>query len=276
MNFKCSKETDLKSFVALNAGISKGTAKKVIDGRNVLVNSKRVWIASHVLKPGDRVEIPETAAVSGRVKTERAKVVYEDKYIIAADKPAGITADGGAGSLEEILKKNMGNNRIKAIHRLDKETTGVVLFAKTPDVFEKYKKLWEEKGVTKIYYAVCLKEALFKEITLKAPVDGKSAVSYVKRTARGNGFTLFRVRIETGRKHQIRIHLASQHHPVAGDKEYGPEVLTVPALKEVVRHLLHAYELSFTCPFTGKQAVIRAEIAPDMAEFIKKLGLKTT
>ena len=275
MNFKCSKETDLKSFTALSAGISKGAAKKLIDSKTVLVNSKRVWIASHVLKPGDRVEIPVTSSAVPQEKNERAKVIYEDRYIIAADKPAGITADGGAGSLEEILKKNYGNSRIKAVHRLDKETTGAVLFAKNPEVFEKYKKLWEEKGLTKIYYAVCLKEAPFRELTLKAPVDGKSAVSHVKRVAKANGFTLFRVRIETGRKHQIRIHLASQNHPVAGDKEYGPEVLTVPALKEVTRHLLHAYELSFICPFTNRQTVIRSEIAPDMAEFIRKMGLKT-
>lgn len=275
MNFKCRQEIDLKSFVAHNAGISKGAAKKIIDSKTVLVNSKRIWIASHILKPGDRVEVPGATAAPVQFKTERAKVIYEDKYIIAADKPAGITADGGAGSLEDILKKNFGNSRIKAIHRLDKETTGAVLFAKTPEVFEKYKKLWEERGVTKIYYAVCLKEAPFKELTLKAPVEGKNAVSHVNRVAKANGFTLFRIRIETGRKHQIRIHLASQNHPVAGDKEYGPEVLTVPSLKEVTRHLLHSYEISFNCPFSNKSAVIRADIAPDMEEFIKKKGLKT-
>jgi len=125
--FPVNKETDLKSFISEVLGLTKNKAKEIIDSKNVFVNSKRVWIASHTLKKGDIVEIADIDN-SFSWKPEKS-VIYEDQFILAVQKPPFLESEGRKGSVEYQLRKVL-DRRLKAIHRLDRETSGVLLFAK--------------------------------------------------------------------------------------------------------------------------------------------------
>ena len=206
-------------------------------------------------------------------KPQEYRIIYRDKNITAVDKPAGMLSDKEAGSLEDILRKSTANPRLRAIHRLDRETSGIILYASSTEVFEAYKAMWEEKGVRKEYFAISAGDAGFSEKRVAEPVDGKNAVSEIKVISRGGGLTLFLVKISTGRKHQIRTHLASLGLPVAGDTVYGPKNIS-GQLQGLSRHLLHAYSLKFTCPVSQKVMDIKAPMSAEMLEFAKKAGFK--
>jgi RluA family pseudouridine synthase len=262
---------ELKHFISEKAGISGKKAKALIDSRRVFVNNRRVWMAAHMLSPGDIVNIPEETA--GAAAQQEYRIIYRDNDIIAADKPAGMLSDRDANSLEEKLKKSTGNQKLRAIHRLDRETSGIILYAASSGVFEAYKAMWEEKEVRKEYFAVSIGEAGFDEKRVSSPVDNKPAASDIKVISRGAGLTLFMVKIATGRKHQIRVHLASIGHPVAGDTLYGPKNIS-GSLQGLSRHMLHAYRLKFKCPVTAKEMDLKAPMAGEMLETAKKAGFR--
>ncbi|EEP61178.1 RluA family pseudouridine synthase [Sulfurihydrogenibium yellowstonense] len=256
----------LKDFIAESLKISKNQAKDIIDSRNVIVNNKRVWIASHNLKPGDVVEI-----VQSEPKND-LKILYEDDYIIAIDKPPTIVSDKESSSAEDLLRKKLKNDKIKAIHRLDKETSGVLLFAKDYKIFEKFKEIWEDKNVLKIYLAISHNEANFKDFTINHDIEGKQAITHLKVLSKGNGFTYFQVRIETGRKHQIRKHLASIRHPIVGDKIYGIKKFENNLVKRVTRQMLHSHKLVLPHPYLNKKIEITAPIPSDFKNVLNYLN----
>jgi 23S rRNA pseudouridine1911/1915/1917 synthase len=206
----------LLSFLAGELAISKKKAKAIIDTRLVFVNKRRTWIASHRLKEGDIVEYAGNIAAEADIT-----VIYQDGYVMAVNKPSGILSDNGQASLETFLRKKYENNNVKAIHRLDRETSGVILYARDNDIFRKFKEMWKDKGVRKIYLAICYNEAPFRYMTVERDIDGRRAVSVIELIKKNNGFSYFRIEPVTGKKHQIRIHLAGINFPVAGDKEYG-------------------------------------------------------
>lgn len=258
----------LKDFISTTLKISKNQAKDIIDSRNVLVNNKRVWIATHNLKVGDIVEIIE---VSNDKKFD-VNIIYEDDYIIAVNKPPTLLSDKDKNSVEQILRDKLKNEKIKAIHRLDKETSGILLLAKDFKIFERFKEIWEDKNIFKLYLAISHNEANFTNITINSEIDGKPAISYVKLLKKGNGFSYFQVRIETGRKHQIRKHLASIRHPIVGDKIYGVKKIESNLIKRVSRHMLHSYKLSFVHPFKNQKIDLTATIPSDFKNVLNYLN----
>lgn len=255
---------DLKSFIAKNFNISKSKAKNIIDGRQVFVNNKRAWIASYVLNKGDIVEIMD---FNEKKEINEIKIIYEDDYVIAVDKPYGIITDKSNNSFENLIREKLKNESLRAVHRLDKDTSGVLLFAKNDLVFEKFKKLWQEKGVEKIYIAISLNEANFEKKEIKMPIEGKEAISYVEKIAVSDGLTLFKIKTFTGRKHQIRIHLAKNGYPILGDKIYGPNMIKDEKYKKISRQLLHTFKIIYKCPFKNKQVTLQSEIPEDFYIF---------
>lgn len=252
-------QQSLKEFLAQSIGISKNRAKELIDSRNVFINNRRVWIATHTLKPGDVVEL-------SFVEDERdvePKVIYEDSYIIAVNKPPFLLSDKSKESLEEILRQRYRNKDIKAIHRLDMETSGVIIFGKNYSVYQSFKQMWEDRSILKTYLAISHNESQFSTKMINSQIDGKEAISKVKLIKKGSGFSYFEVQIETGRKHQIRRHLSSIRHPIVGDKIYGIKKVEIPFLKSVRRHMLHAYKLQFIHPFTGERISLKAQVPSD-------------
>jgi 23S rRNA pseudouridine1911/1915/1917 synthase len=271
MNLTVTEKQDLKTFLAQSLSISKSKAKELIDTKQVFVNNKRVWIATYELKSGDTISVDIPAAT---VKDDKIKILYEDDNILAADKPPTMVTDKAGDSLESLLRKQLNNPKIVAIHRLDKETSGVNLFAKAYKVFEAYKDMWAEKEVEKVYYAVATGEAPFKQETVSDPIEKKSAVSHVSVEAKGAGLTVFKVNMETGRKHQIRVHLKYLGFPVLGDKTYGPNVLLGEWKKNIKRQMLHAREIRFLDPINGKNVKIISPLPQDFIEAAAKTGWK--
>jgi 23S rRNA pseudouridine1911/1915/1917 synthase len=261
--------SDLITFIADQLGISRNKAKAMIDSRRVFVNNRRVWMAGHNLKKDDIVEFGEDI----RDDTPLL-IIYEDDYIIAVNKPSGIISDEGGSSLESVLRKKTGNTGLKAIHRLDRDTSGVLLFAKKKDYFETFKTLWKEKSVRKVYLAICHNEASFEINNIDKEIESKNAFSRVSLIKKRNGFSYFRVEPVTGRKHQIRIHLASIRHPVVGDNEYGFKEISDPLIKKVNRQMLHSHQISFKSPFSGRELVLTAPVPPDFKRLLRDLELE--
>jgi len=241
--FTVGNPEDLKHFLSGALGISGGKAKELIDSRNILVNRQRVWIATHLLKHGDTVEV----AVAGqRPQTtgHRLAVLYQDGNVIAINKPAGMVTDQSPGSVEALLRRQHSEPGIRAIHRLDRDTTGVLLFARNEAALEQYKQLWREHRVEKTYRAICYNPARFRQTRVDQPVAGRPAASEIMLLARSRGYSYFEIKTRTGRKHQVRVHLAGLHHPVVGDKEYGAKVIADPAARNVTRQMLHCTRIA--------------------------------
>ena len=266
------QSVELKEFISKELGISRNKAKDIVDRRNVLVNDRRVWIATHQLERGDVVDLIEPPS---RAPGPAASlpVIYEDGHIIALNKPPGLVSDQDPNSAEEMLKKSRAEPRIRAIHRLDKDTSGVFLLARDVDTFEWYKKIWGAREVEKIYRAICFSAAVFEQTTIGRPIGGRSAVSKVSLLARARDYSYFEIVALTGRKHQIRVHLNGIHHPIVGDTEYGPKIITDPRIKDVRRQMLHCLSISLPVMDGGQRVKITAPIPPDFQRLAHRLGL---
>jgi 23S rRNA pseudouridine1911/1915/1917 synthase len=270
--FTVGNPEDLKHFIAGALNISGGKAKELIDTRNVLVNSQRVWIATHLLRHGDIVEVAVPAGAEPGNR-QRLQLLYEDRHLLAVNKPAGMVSDQNPDSVETLLRRQLDNPRIRAIHRLDRDTTGVMLFAHSDAVLEQYKTLWREHRVEKTYRAICYNPARFLKTRVARPVEDRPAVSEITVLAKSRGYSYFEVSTRTGRKHQVRVHLASLHHPVVGDKEYGAKLISDPAAKSVTRQLLHCAQISLPRLPDLRVITITAPLPSDLRQAGIRLGL---
>ena len=246
----------LQDFLAARLRTTKRAAKAMLDARVVWVNRKLVWIARHALKPGDKVAFvvkPGTGAKLSK-EGERAphiRVLWQDAHYLAVDKPAGLLTQGRA-SAEELLRRQEGNPAIAAVHRLDRETSGVLLFAKDAQALEAAIALFRTHRVVKHYAAIVAGRFEREMSTLTETLDGERAVTHLKRLRATPDATFLAVRIETGRTHQIRRHLAGIRHPVVGDRQYGLKRTDDPRLLSVTRQMLHAQELELPNPPTPR------------------------
>lgn len=249
--------------------------KKILKSGVIRINDKPVTLHSYQLKPGDAVEISSHSGISAKISLP-FPVLFEDQDIIVIDKPAGISTSSTDGSrnihgiLTEVLKKlSKGNNRSYVVHRLDKEVSGVLLFAKSYDGMNVLKDKWQE--TEKHYYALVegipekaegtvqswLIEDRSQKVhsTFERP-EAKFSITHYKTIRQINTNTLLDVKTETGRKNQIRVHLSDIGCPIVGDRKYGAS----DVYKRRVR--LHAYLLSFPHPVTGKMITVESPM-PD-------------
>jgi len=272
--FTVKKPQQLKEFISQSLGVSKGKAKEILDTKNVLVNGRRVWISKHQLKAGDVVEVPVLDKQSKQPRSFSVKdaLLYEDEFLVAVNKPPFYVSESKKGSIEDLARRELGRS-IRAVHRLDRETSGVLLLVKKPSYFDKFKKLWENKKVKKFYQAISKNKANFKKKVINYPVDGKIAKSVVHTLKTSSGYTLFGIDLKTGRKHQIRIHLAKEGYPIVGDKIYGIKLIDDPVLKLADRQMLHAKSIEFIHPFLKKPVKIEALLPQDFKILAKKLNL---
>ena len=289
----------LQDFLALKFALSRRTAKAMIDGRSVWVNRKCVWIARFALRTGDLVEIPsqvvkgalrqgvgirhrrtedgENSAVGLRLGptprqlARHVRVLWQNDNYLICDKPAGLVSCDDPKSVETILREQEKVPTLEAVHRLDRDTTGCLLFAKNHAALVAAVDVFKTHKVSKVYHAIAAGSFKFAHQIVDTPLDGQPAVSKVTREAASADASFLRIRIETGRTNQIRRHLASIRYPIIGDRVFGLKNVRDPRLMQVPRQMLHASTLTLPDPLTP-HAEIKAH-SPLPADFRAALRL---
>jgi 23S rRNA pseudouridine1911/1915/1917 synthase len=287
--------------------ISRTRLQRAIEDGDVLVNLRTVK-SSYRLRPGDKIEIdlPEPPQVALVPENIPLRVVYEDADIVVVDKPAGMVVHPGAGvrsrtlanalafHFSQLSDKAGGLIRPGIVHRLDKETSGLLVVAKNEAAHERLSEQFHDRIVGKVYIALVYGRLARDRGEIDARIGrsprnrtrmavlsggaGRAAQTAFEVTARYSQFTLLRVRMKTGRTHQIRVHLSHVGHPVAGDLVYGTgreNALRDPsvkrALKGLGRHFLHAGKLGFKHPATGERMVFESPLPEELSEFLALL-----
>lgn len=210
-------------------------------------------------------------------------ILYEDNSLVAINKPAGVVVNRAQSVKEETIedwarKRNEGSlDRGGVVHRIDKETSGILLIAKTPEAFEKLQRQFKERSVKKTYLALVHGKLVPSQGEIRVPIgrlpwnrqrfgvvpDGKEAVTRYK-VIKDNLIELYP---ETGRTHQIRVHLKYINHPVVGDYLYAGRKTARDDRKWAGRVMLHAWKLSCSHPISGKTIALEAPIPDDMIKF---------
>ena len=273
--------------------LSRNQIQKLLDTGHVLVNKKQVRRANQMAS-GDQVEITISKQQTKILpdKNIALEILYAGPDVLAINKPAGLVVHPGAGRPDHSLVNALlahypdistigGPSRPGVVHRLDMNTSGVLLIARSERGYQSLVEQFSQRQVKKIYVALVEGRFPHNSGMIEAPIrrsttdrrrmnidwTGKQAVSKFRTLNRGEHATLLEVRLITGRTHQARVHLASVGHPVLGDIIYGnAKACSVP------RHMLHAWEISVTLP-TTETLKVRSGLHDDMAQMITDNGL---
>ena len=294
----------LDAFLAARVeGVSRSTLKRVIEDGDVLVGG-RAAKPSLKLKGGERVEVELPAPPPSEVEPEEIPldILYEDGEVVVVNKPAGLVVHPAAGVHSGTLANALafhfgqlaggGSLRPGIVHRLDRDTSGVIVVAKTVRAHEGLSEQFRERTVFKSYVALVHGVAREERGKIDLPIGrdphnrtrmgvvrgGRAALSLWRVRERFMRFTLLDVQIKTGRTHQIRVHLASIKHPVVGDETYGggrDKTIADPGLRARVaalgRQFLHAERLGFHHPVTTEWLAFTAPLPPALSEFLEAL-----
>ncbi|MEB3749214.1 RluA family pseudouridine synthase [Geobacillus icigianus] len=259
-------------------------------GGALLVNGQPVTVR-HVLRAGERLSVvfpPERTSDWMEPEAMPLDIVYEDDYVLVVNKPPGLATipsrhhPGGtlANGILHYYRQQQLESTVHVVTRLDRDTSGLVLVAKHRHVHHLLSALQQKGQVTRTYEAICHGVIIEEEGTIDAPIgrrsdsiiarevreDGKRAVTHFRVLRRLFGYTHVALRLETGRTHQIRVHMAYLGHPLAGDELYGGS-------REMIgRQALHSRALSFVHPLEGKLYTFAAPLPDDLVRLIKGAG----
>lgn len=301
---------------------TRSRASHLLETNSVLLNGKPAK-ASVAIKENDLIEIqlPEPEPSELQPFALKLDVLFEDEDLIVINKPAGLVVHPAAGHAHDTLvnalihhtddlSMKFGEERPGIVHRLDKETSGIIVVAKNDKAHESLTSQFKERSTHRIYYAVCLGTARtlsgsVKSFLARHPVDrkryasvlgedrkpltdpdddpglGKWAVTHFEVLQRKSGMSYMKLKLETGRTHQIRVHMSESGLPIAGDTLYGADrkIKSIEAratqedLRALPRFLLHAAELGFTHPRTKERMFFSKDWPEDVLVLIKKWGL---
>src|SRR5438445_3097128 len=272
-------------------GVPKSHVYRVLRSGEVRVNSGRVR-PEYRLQAGDRIRVPpiRIAPRPPPARPSQFPIVFEDAALLVIDKPAGVAVHGGSGVsygvIESLRAARPQAKLLELAHRLDRDTSGLLIVAKKRSALVELHRLMREAAVEKVYVAV-VKGAVKKPLEILEPLHkyvsatgerrvsvgagGRQAVTRVKPLKANDHYSVLEVRLLTGRTHQIRVHLAHAGHPILGDDKYGDFPLNRAVAKLGVRRLfLHARRLGFAHPVTGEGISLESKLPEDMQEFIDK------
>jgi len=260
----------LQNFLAERLKQSKRQAKDRIDARQVFVNRQCIWMARHILQGGDTVD---TRTDDLRPAAPRQiRVLNETEHYLFADKPCGLLSIG-PGGLEELLRAQRGEPALRCVHRLDRDTSGCLLVARSTEAFNRVVSVFKTRRVHKIYDVLVVGRLDRAATMIDTPLSGDPARTHVRRIAVTDDVSFARVRIETGRTHQIRLHLASIRHPVVGDRLHGLKTSRDPRFLRVPRQMLHASELELDDPMGHGQLHGHSPLPADFRRCLELFGL---
>ena len=272
-------------------GVPKSHVYQVLRSGQVRVNSGRVR-PDYRLQVGDRVRLPPVriAVRTNKARAVEFPVVFEDAALLVVDKPSGVAVHGGSGVsfgvIESLRAARPQAKLLELAHRLDRDTSGLLIVAKKRTALVELHRMLREGEVEKIYTVVAagqyggpkeIRAALHKYVTssgerrVAVKEDGLTALTRIAVVKAAQRFSLLEVRLMTGRTHQIRVHLAHAGHPVLGDDKYGDFALNRELAKAgVPRLFLHAASLAFAHPVTGETLRLRSPLPADMQAFVER------
>jgi 23S rRNA pseudouridine955/2504/2580 synthase len=286
-------------------GVPKTHVYRIIRSGEVRVNKGRAAADTRVAA-GDAVRVPPIR-LSERAEAKKERpapprefpILFEDEHLIALDKPAGVAVHGGSGVsfgvIEQLRQARPDAKFLELVHRLDRETSGILLVAKRRSALTRLQTQFRERETGKTYLALVNGHWPAKCKVIDAPLhryllagtdgtpgagerrvrvvaaddpDGMRAITLVRVARHLPQASLLEVTIKTGRTHQIRVHLASQGHPIAGDDKYGDFSVNKALHKAgLARMFLHAWRLQFNHPATGERIELLAPLPPDLHAF---------
>lgn len=283
-------------------GVPRSHVYRLVRSGQVRVNSGRVR-PSYRIRVGDRIRIPPVrhsaqTPVAGDAADFRwleQRIVYEDDAVLLLDKPAGLAVHGGSGvsigCIEALRIVRPQERAIELVHRLDRETSGCLLFARRRSTLRALHALLRDHAMDKYYLTLAsgswprklnrVDHSLAKhrhgaQARVKVAQDGKPSVTWFEPLARFGQFaTLLGVRLETGRTHQIRVHAAAAGHPLAGDSQYGSQRFNAElAQLGLSRMFLHAASLSFRWPDSERRFGVSVPLPDELQRLIKKIAMR--
>jgi len=287
----------LDVFLSRYIGLSRSQIDKLIKSGLVKINNQPAK-QGHRIKMDDRinVKIPEAKEMRAKPEPIPLDIVYEDKDIIVINKTRGIVVHPAAGNIEGTLVNALlyhckdlsgigGNIRPGVVHRLDKDTSGLIVFAKNDEAHTGLSRQIKDRKMKKIYQAIVYGEVKNEKGAIDAPLGrhpvhrkkmavvssgnlkSRDALTYYKVIERFHGFTLLELDLKTGRTHQIRVHLSYVGHPIVGDRVYSRKKDEF----SVTGQMLHAKTLGFNHPVTGKYMEFNSELPDDMKKVLRSL-----
>jgi 23S rRNA pseudouridine1911/1915/1917 synthase len=276
----------LDRFLATQLG-SRAAAERAVEAGALVDGVTRV--KSFRLEGGEEIELPAAATPVSRVAPPAMPaIVWEDEHLIVIDKPAGLVVHPGAGHasgtlVDALAGKAAGGEpgRPGIVHRLDRDTSGLMVVARSQEAYELLTELVREHALERTYTSLVKGRPRSRTGRIEAPIgrdrgdatrvsldseSAREATTHFEVLELWPEHALLRVTLETGRMHQIRVHLAAVDLPVVGDPTYG-----VPEPK-LGRQFLHASELSFPHPVSGERIDTRSDLPQDLAAFLRDLG----
>ena len=275
-------------------GLSRSGAQSLLESGIVTVNGKPVK-KNYKTAPGDviRVELPEPEPLDVKPTQMELSIAYEDQDVIVIDKPKGLVVHPAAGHWEDTLVNGLlyargselsginGVLRPGIVHRIDKDTSGLLIVAKNDLAHTVLASQLKDHTLARTYDAIVCGSLKEDEGTVDAPIGrhptdrkrmcvterGKEAVTHWQVVERFRGYTHIRCRLETGRTHQIRVHMAHINHPILGDMVYGRKKLELGQSSQC----LHASALCFQHPRTGMPFLVESPLPPYFLEVLQKL-----
>ena len=281
-------------------GVPKSHIYRIVRSGEVRVNKGRV-AAEYRLKVGDQLRVPPMRTAErpsqAAVPARDFEIVWEDEALIVIDKPAGVAVHGGSGVsfgvIEQLRRARPSAKFLELAHRLDRDTSGLLIVAKKRIALTKLHDQFRDGGISKRYLALVkgrwrnelqhVRLPLHKYLTadgerrVSVTAEGKPSHSIVRLVARWENFSLVEVELKTGRTHQIRVHLAHLGFPLAGDDKYGDFSLNRDLQKAGLRRMfLHAVKLALPHPLSGAQVELESPLPSELRSFIDQLEKNET
>jgi 23S rRNA pseudouridine1911/1915/1917 synthase len=275
----------LDRFLATHLG-SRSAAERAVEAGALVDGIARV--KSFRLEGGEEVEVPAVAPPAAVAPPPEPDIAWQDEHLLVVDKPAGLVVHPGHGHAQGTLVHALAGKiaggdpeRPGIVHRLDRDTSGLMVAALSEAAHERLQELVRERALERTYLALVRGRPRSRTGRIEAQIgrdrgdptrismdtdSPRDAITHFEVERLWPEHALLRVKLETGRMHQIRVHLAAIDLPVVGDQTYG-----VPGL-DLSRQFLHAAELSFPHPFTGERIETRSELPPDLAAALDRLG----
>lgn len=282
-HYTCDREMPLLEYLLQTLPGSKTKIKNTLQGRGIKVNGKVVTQFDYPLMPGNKISVSNSKK-NDTFKSKYVSIVYEDQYLVVIEKKPGILSMAAGHSslnvktvLDDYFKRTRQSCRAHVVHRLDRDTSGLMIYAKDMDTEQILEHEWHDIVFDRRYVALVsgemeeqtgtisnwLKDSK-SYVTYSSPVDngGKFAVTHFYVLDRSTDHSLVEYKLETGRKNQIRVHSADMGHPVCGDIKYGN------GDSPLHRLCLHAYVLCFYHPVTHRPMEFSTPIPPQFKEVI--------